>query len=112
MVLLSIHKCINRKKSSKYFVQEVIQPKNEQLNIIQAKEQTKAFWRIKSREEFTDSLTREEIEKYGGQAKLEQQPTNRYFKKKLLSDIVMHTGNVSTHDEREAMIIFVHFLKG
>ncbi|EED88177.1 hypothetical protein THAPSDRAFT_37862, partial [Thalassiosira pseudonana CCMP1335] len=45
-------------------------------------------------------------------AKLEQQPTNRYFKKKKLEDIVMHHGVCNTKKEREQLGLFVHFLKG
>ena len=69
-------------------------------------------WRIKSRKEFIGSLSEEEKKRFGGKFKLEQQPTNRYFKKKRLSDIVMHNVSCSSAAEREATVIFVHFLKG
>jgi len=100
------------KKSSKYFVLDKTKPKGEKLNIIQSKELSKQTWRLKSREEFITSLSEEGKKRFGGQSKLEQQPTNRYFKKKLLGDIVMLHGNCSSAAEKESLVLFVHFLKG
>lgn len=69
-------------------------------------------WDFKSRQEYIDSLTEEEKQSKGGLAKLEQQPTNRYFKKKRLEDIVMHHGVCTSKKEKEQLGLFVHFLKG
>lgn len=82
------------------------------MNIIQSKELAKPTWRLKNREEFITSLSEDEKKRFGGQSKLEQQPTNRYFKKKLLGDIVMLHGNCSSPAEKESLVLFVHFLKG
>lgn len=102
----------SRKKSSKYFVRDETHSKNEALNIIQLNKLARSPWRIKSREEFITSLSEDEKKRLGGKSKLEQQPANRYFKKKLLSDIVMHNVVCSSTAERETLLIFVHFLKG
>ena len=80
--------------------------------MLQAKELTTSSWRFKSREEFIGSLSEEEKERYGGESKLEQQPTNRYFKRKLLGDIINQNWKFSKSANQEAMTIFVHFLKG
>lgn len=93
-------------------MREETQPADETLNIVQAKELKKSYWRIKSREEFIESLSEEDKTRLGGQSKLERQPTNRYFKKKLLSDIVMHSGHSTNAAEKENLLLFVHFLKG
>jgi serine/threonine protein kinase len=69
-------------------------------------------WEFKTRQEYINSLTEEEKQSKGGLAKLEQQPTNRYFKKKRLEDIVMHHGVCTTKKEKEQLGLFVHFLKG
>ncbi len=69
-------------------------------------------WRLKTKEEFSKSLSTEELQKYGGMSKLEQPPANRYFKYKLLRDIVIHHGNCKTSDEKNCLMLFVHFLKG
>ncbi|KAL7477053.1 hypothetical protein ACHAW6_002870, partial [Cyclotella cf. meneghiniana] len=73
---------------------------------------SRTTWEFKSRHEYINSLTEEEKQSKGGLAKLEQQPTNRYFKKKRLEDIVMHHGVCNTKKEREQLGLFVHFLKG
>ncbi|KAL9187394.1 hypothetical protein ACHAXT_001497 [Thalassiosira profunda] len=69
-------------------------------------------WEFKSRQEYIAHLTSEEKRSKGGAAKLEQQQTNRYFKKRKLEDIVMHHGVCNTNKEREQLGLFVHFLKG
>lgn len=69
-------------------------------------------WEFKTRHEYINTLTEEEKQSKGGLAKLEQQPTNRYFKKKRLEDIVMHHGVCNTKKEKEQLGLFVHFLKG
>jgi len=101
------------KKTSKYFVLDEPKLKGD-LNIIQARAAARQnrSWRMSTREEFINSLSAEEIERYGGQSKLEQQPTNRYFKKKSLGDIVMHHGHHRNKAETESLMLFVHFLKG
>ena len=71
-----------------------------------------AAWKLKTREEFLKSLSEEELNKYGGIAKLGQPPANRYFKYKLLRDIVLHHGHCTSSAERESLILFVHLLKG
>ena len=67
---------------------------------------------FKTRKEYINALTEEECRNKGGLAKLEQQQTNRYFKKIKLEDIVMHHGVCNTKNEREQLGLFVHFLKG
>jgi len=69
-------------------------------------------WEFKTRQEYINFLTEEERRSKGGLSKLEQQQTNRYFKKKKLEDIVMHHGVCNTQKEREQLGLFVHFLKG
>jgi len=69
-------------------------------------------WEFKTRQEYINFLTEEERRSKGGLSKLEQQQTNRYFKKKKLEDIVMHHGVCNTKKEREQLGLFVHFLKG
>jgi dual specificity protein kinase YAK1 len=72
----------------------------------------RTVWEFKTRQEYINFLTEDEKQSKGGVAKLEQQPTNRYFKKKKLEDIVMHHGVCNTKKEREQLGLFVHFLKG
>lgn len=69
-------------------------------------------WRIKTQQEYINSLSPSEIQKKGGRAKLEKQPTNRYFKKKKLADIIMLHGHVSSQEDKEELASFVHFLLG
>lgn len=69
-------------------------------------------WEFKTRQEYINFLTEEERRSKGGLSKLEQQQTNRYFKKKRLEDIVMHHGVCNTKKEQEQLCLFVHFLKG
>lgn len=69
-------------------------------------------WRIKSQQEYISSLSQSEIRKKGGLAKLEKQPANRYFKKKKLSDIIMHKGQSGQAEEKEDLDLFIHFLYG
>jgi len=70
-------------------------------------------WRLKTRKEFIDSLSVEEKLHGGGLSKHEQKPTNRYFKRKLLEDIVMlHGISCSSSGEKELLGLFVHLLKG
>lgn len=69
-------------------------------------------WKIKTREEYARSLSKQEIEKYGGMSKIEAPPANRYFDHKLLRDIVLNCGKRRKHDDRVDLILFIHFLKG
>jgi len=70
-------------------------------------------WHLKTREEFIDSFSAEEKLHCGGLSKYEHQPANRYFKRKLLEDIVMlHGSSCSSSGEKESLGLFVHLLKG
>jgi serine/threonine protein kinase len=69
-------------------------------------------WRIKTQQEYIRSLSPNEIRKKGGLAKLEKQPTNRYFKRTKLSDIVMLHGKGTSSEEQGDLALFVHFLLG
>ena len=69
-------------------------------------------WRLKSQEEYIQSLTQNEIRKKGGLEKLSKQPANRYFKRTKLSDIIMLHGQHMPGDEKELLGMFVHFLYG
>jgi dual specificity protein kinase YAK1 len=73
---------------------------------------SRSSWEFKTRQEYIRVLSEEEIRSKGGLSKLEQQHTNRYFKKTRLDDIVMHHGVCNTTKEREQLCLFVHFLKG
>jgi dual specificity protein kinase YAK1 len=73
---------------------------------------TQSEWLFMTRQEYINVLTEEEKRSKGGLTKLEQQQTNRYFKKKRLEDIVMHHGVCNTQKDREQLGLFVHFLKG
>jgi serine/threonine protein kinase len=69
-------------------------------------------WRIKTQQEYIHSLSTSEIHKKGGLAKLEKQPTNRYFKRTKLADIIMLHGKVTSKEDRDQLELFVHFLLG
>ncbi|KAL3809390.1 hypothetical protein ACHAXA_007869 [Cyclostephanos tholiformis] len=73
---------------------------------------SRSSWEFKTRQEYISVLSEEEIRSKGGLSKLEQQQTNKYFKKTRLDDIVMHHGVCNTTKEREQLCLFVHFLKG
>lgn len=72
----------------------------------------KPSWRIKTQQEYIQSLSASEIRKKGGLAKLERQPANRYFKRTKLSDIVMLHGKVSKSEDKQHLALFVDFLLG
>ena len=58
-------------------------------------------WRIKTQAEYIASLSHSDIEKRGGLAKLQKQPGSRYFRRKILSDIILHEGqSVKQEDPR------------
>ena len=69
-------------------------------------------WRLKSQSEYISSLTPQEIRKKGGQAKLEKQPGNRYFKCQRLVDILVSHGQSASGEDRELLPAFAHFLYG
>ncbi len=69
-------------------------------------------WRIKTQAEYVASLSQSDIEKKGGLTKLERQPGNRYFRRKLLSDIILHEGQSGKHEDPRLLKSFVHFLYG
>lgn len=103
-------------KTKKYFKREQGSQLNQghlhTPNASQNGTNSSSAWRLKSREEFIESLSSREQESLGGLAKLEQQPTNKYFKKKLLEDNIMSHGNFSNSSEKEELGLFIHFLKG
>ena len=101
-------KCVEKPPLHKFDI-----PKSQQCERIKNKdfESERTIWRLKSREGFILSLSKEERDRRGGLAKLEKQPSNRYFKKKLLSEIVMLHGSCGGVDEK-TIGCFVHFLKG
>lgn len=68
-------------------------------------------WRIKTQQEYVESLSPSEIRKKGGLAKLKKQPGNRYFKSTKLADIVVHAQS-SIGEDRNLVQAFVHFLYG
>ena len=69
-------------------------------------------WRIRTQQEYIASLSQSEVRKKGGLSKLEKQPTNRYFKRKKLADIIMHKGQSGTPEDKETLELFIHFLYG
>ena len=69
-------------------------------------------WRIKTRHEYIASLSQSDVQKKGGLAKLEKQPGNRYFKRKALSDIVLHKGQNGKQEDLRLLKSFIHFLYG
>uniref|UniRef100_A0A7S4ABX7 Protein kinase domain-containing protein n=1 Tax=Pseudo-nitzschia australis TaxID=44445 RepID=A0A7S4ABX7_9STRA len=69
-------------------------------------------WRIKTQHEHIASLSQSELKKKGGIAKLEKQPGNRYFKRKLLSDIILHKGQSGKQEDLHQLKSFIHFLYG
>jgi len=104
-------------KSSKYFVKELSRnnafinnfPIDPSTGVVQSP----LTWRLKTRQEFIQSLSEEEKKKRGGIEKLEK-PANRYFRDKKLEDILILHGerHCSTEEEKEMLMLFVHFLKG
>lgn len=69
-------------------------------------------WRMKTQEEYVKSLSKSDIEKKGGLAKLDKPPGNRYFRKKALSEVLkLHSCNVS-EEEKQLLNAFTHFLHG
>lgn len=123
---LTRHLCSRQSssKSKKYFVKQFVKQSEPQ-----AKSSTdlpprtpspgtgspappKTTWRLKTRQEYIESLSNNEILKKGGMIKLQKQQTNRYFKRKKLVDIVMLHGQCNSSEEREGLGLFAHFLMG
>ena len=69
-------------------------------------------WRLKTQQEFIESLSNSEIHKKGGMEKLQKQPGNRYFKRTKLSDILALHGRSSTGADKDLVPAFIHFLYG
>ena len=69
-------------------------------------------WRIKTQAEYIASLSHSDIEKKGGLAKLQRQPGNRYFRRKILSDIILHKGQSGKQEDPRLLRAFIHFLYG
>jgi serine/threonine protein kinase len=110
-------------KSSKYFVKYVPRPESRNQSnpspspiyfggVTPTPRPQLPQWRVKTQQEYISSLSQSEIRKKGGLAKLEKQPTNRYFKRKKLSDIILHKGQNNVVEDKESLELFVHFLYG
>jgi len=69
-------------------------------------------WRLKTQKEYIASLSKSDVKNKGGMKKLEQQPGNRYFKRKLLADIMMLYGSKATGSDKMLLPAFVHFVHG
>lgn len=123
----------NSSKSTKYFAKQFTRPSSDPLKQVLPQRTPspsesdhysdantnngsmparRPSWRIKSQQEYIQSLSASEIRKKGGLAKLEKQPANRYFKRKKLADIIMLHGKATTVEEKEHLTLFVHFLLG
>ena len=102
--------------ASKFFVKSIQSQKNDSsLPRGQASSltpNTVPQWRVRTQQEYIQTLTQSEIKKKGGLTKLEKQPANRYFKKKHLADIVAHKGQSGSPEDRDNLDLFVHFLYG
>ena len=108
-------------KSTKYFVKYMPSSSSTETTAIQkpaaqvasiTSQSRKPIWRLQTQQEYIASLSPNDIRKKGGLAKLEKQPTNRYFKKKKLADIIMHKGLHGKPEDMESLELFVHFLYG
>lgn len=101
-------------KSKKYFVRtapKVSSPRTRTpppTGISTSPKPFRSNWKLKTRQEYIDTLSEKER---GDKAKLDQQP-NRYFKRKLLSDIVALHGHYYQNEDKETLHHFIHFLKG
>lgn len=69
-------------------------------------------WRLKTPQEYIGSLSQTEIRKKGGLTKLEKQVKTRYFRRKKLSDILIHKGQAGSAEDKELLRLFIHFLYG
>ena len=114
---------LHSSKSTKYYVKELsrtpepkvssdLPPRTPSPVTSSTPPPPRATWRIKTQEEYIQSLTPNEIRKKGGLAKLQKQPTNRYFKRKKLTDIIMLHGHCTSNPDLETLGLFAHFLMG
>jgi len=92
-------------KAAKYFVRNVQSTEQSPTKILPQ-------WRIRTQQEYIETLSENEIRKKGGLAKLEKQVTNRYFKRKRLSEIIIHKGLSGAPEDKDTLDLFVHFLYG
>lgn len=109
-------------KSTKYFVRELARsPDTKAATDIPPRTPSpgtgtppppKVKWRLKTQQEYIQSLSSSEIQKKGGLAKLQKRPANRYFKPIKLVDIIMFHGPCTSNEERETLGLFAHFLMG
>lgn len=101
-------------KASKYFVKYMPRDGSTPLDRQSGHSAPRMLpqWRVRTQQEYIASLSESEIRKKGGLAKLEKQPTNRYFKRKKLFEIIIHKGQSGSPEDKEALDLFVHFLYG
>jgi serine/threonine protein kinase len=108
-------------KSSKYYVKFVPRPRSAETQTrtpspgnvnIGTPALALPQWRVKTHEEYINSLSEAEVRKKGGLGKLRKQPGNRYFKRKRLADILFLHAQNSTGEDRRLVPAFVHFLHG
>jgi len=110
-------------KATKYYVKFVSRPppSEQRVSVTPSPAHTNSVspappavpqWRLKTQEEYINSLSQNEIKKKGGLAKLQKQPGNRYFKLKRLSDILKVHGKGIVAEEKSGINAFVHFLYG
>jgi serine/threonine protein kinase len=67
-------------------------------------------WRIKTQQEYINSLSQSEIRKKGGMARLQRQLGNRYFRRTKLNNILVSHAKTSTMEDKEYLPAFIHFL--
>lgn len=113
-------------KSTKYFAKEISRPPDTKITTdlpprtpspgtgtpTPTPPPPKVTWRLKTQQEYIQSLSSSEIQKKGGLAKLQKRPANRYFKRKKLVDIIMLHGLCNSNEEKETLGLFAHFLMG
>lgn len=74
---------------------------------VPAKSSDRPSWRVKSRDEYAAGVH----EETGQMIDATQQPTNRYFKRTILVDIILLHG-FRTIDDEVNVKVFCHFLRG
>jgi serine/threonine protein kinase len=67
-------------------------------------------WRLKTQQEYINSLSQSEIRKKGGLARLQRQLGNRYFRRTKLNNILVSHAKTSTIEDKELLPAFIHFL--
>jgi serine/threonine protein kinase len=102
--------------ASKFFIKQVVASHDDLLPMERPSSRVGSKvgpkWRVRTQQEYIQTLSQSEIKKKGGLAKLEKQPANRYFKRKHLADIVAHKGQSGSPEDRDSLDLFVHFLYG